>query len=76
MTNGFSEVLRASNVEILPVRIKQTMSSMSVKGSRYWFSGTKIRGWFGRLITVTAATKRLLKALRINSEEILSVENT
>ena len=30
---------------------------------------------FGRLVTVTAATKRLLKALRINNEEILSVEN-
>ena len=30
---------------------------------------------FGRLVTVTAATKRLLKALRINNEEILSVED-
>ena len=29
---------------------------------------------FGRLVTVTAATERLLKALRINNEEILSVE--
>ena len=33
-------------------------------GSRYWFSGTKICGCFGRLVTVTAATERLLKALR------------
>ena len=30
---------------------------------------------FGRLVTVTAATERLLKALRINNEEILSVES-
>ena len=30
---------------------------------------------FGRLVTVTAATERLLKALRINNEEILSVED-
>ena len=33
-------------------------------GSKYWFSGTKICGCFGRLVTVTAATERLLKALR------------
>ena len=43
-------------------------------GSGYWFNGTKICGCFGRLVTVTAATERLLKALRINNEEILSVE--
>ena len=30
---------------------------------------------FGRLVTITAATKRLSKALRINNEEILSVED-
>ena len=30
---------------------------------------------FGKLVIVTAATKRLLKALQINNEEILSVEN-
>ena len=36
-------------------------------GSRYWFSGTKICGCFGRLVTVTAATERLLKALRGDS---------
>ena len=29
---------------------------------------------FGKLVTVTAATEKLLKALRINNEEILSVE--
>ena len=30
---------------------------------------------FGRLVTVTAATEKLLKALRINNKEILSVES-
>ena len=30
---------------------------------------------FGRLVTVTAVTEKLLKALRINNEEILSVES-
>ena len=30
---------------------------------------------FGRLVTVTAATERLLKALRINNGEIFSVED-
>ena len=29
-----------------------------------WFSGTKICGCFRRLVTITAATERLLKALR------------
>ena len=29
----------------------------------------------GRLATVTAATEKLLKTLRINNEKILSVEN-
>ena len=30
---------------------------------------------FGRLVTVTVATEKLLKALRINNEVILSVES-
>ena len=30
---------------------------------------------FGSLVTITAATKKLLKVLQINNEEILSVEN-
>ena len=30
---------------------------------------------FGRLVTVTAATEKLLKALRVNNKEILSVES-
>ena len=44
-------------------------------GSRYWFSGIKILNAFGRLVTVTATTKRHSKVLRINNEEILSVED-
>ena len=44
-------------------------------GSGYWFNGTKFVDAFGRLVTVTAATERLLKALRINNGEISSVED-
>ena len=33
--------------------------------SRYWFNGTKVYGYFGRLVTVTAATERALENIGI-----------